>query len=62
MTFTMSNSQYVWSNGWSNRQTVNVSEPVYVIEKLSFVKYRQSFEDISSKYGVGKKLFIAIWT
>lgn len=40
---------------------VDISEPVYMIEKLSFVRHRQSFGDLSSRYKVEKRLLITVW-
>lgn len=48
------------NDGWKDIQTMDIGEPVYVIEKLSFVRRRQSFGDLFNRYGVEERLFISV--
>lgn len=39
---------------------VNISEPIYIVEKFRFVKYIKFFQDFSNTYKVGWKIFITV--
>lgn len=58
--FIMSNNQYIWSDKWRDTQIINVNKPVYIVEKHNFVRYKQLFWNVSSRYRVKKRLFITI--
>ncbi len=38
MTLTVCNPQYIWCHGWRDTQTMDVGEPIHVVEKLSLIR------------------------
>lgn len=64
MTLPVNNGQYIWGHGQWNTYIVDADDPIYVIEKLRFVRCWQSLGDFFNKYRdrykAEEKLFITI--